>query len=66
MDKLPAQALVSNEEWKRFDALALVSDFRVRSARPKLHELGTQLETSRAPGAPFELRKVRQIIAELD
>ena len=49
MDKLPAQALVSNEEWKRFDALALVSDFRVRSARPKLHELGTR--TRNLPGA---------------
>ena len=65
MDKLPAQALVSNEEWKRFDALALVSDFRVRSAVRSSMSWDTT-ETSRAPGAPFELRKVRQIIAELD
>ena len=65
VDKLLAEALVSGEEWKRFDALVLISDFRVRSARPKLDELAIRLEMSLAPGAQFELRKVRQIIAKV-
>jgi hypothetical protein len=65
VNKLLADALVSDEEWKRFDALALISEFRVRSARPKLDELATRLEISLAPGAQFELRKVRQIIAKV-
>jgi hypothetical protein len=56
----------SHEERKRFDALAVIDHYRVRSAVPQLHALECDLLRSKAPGAPFELKKVRQVLDRLE
>ena len=65
VDGLLNDALVSGEEWQRFDALAPVNEFRIVAALPALERLAAQLGGSERPGAPFELNKVRRLVARL-
>jgi hypothetical protein len=64
-DKVVIEWVLSDEEAIRFDALALVKDFRIRAAIPALQELASRLANQRTPGAPFERAKSDRIIAEL-
>ena len=57
--------LESDDENRRFDALALIDEFRVASAAPALARLADRLRESRAPGAPFEREKIERVLAEL-
>lgn len=57
--------VLSDHEPKRFDAMALISDFRIAESLPSLHELISRLEQSSDPGAPFERNKAERIIVEL-
>jgi cysteinyl-tRNA synthetase len=57
--------VLSEEERMRFDALALIDDFKIVSAATALRKLANRLPSSNAPGAPFELRKVNRIIESL-
>ena len=61
-----AEAIASDDERDRFDALALVREFRISSARPALERLAQRLERDDSPGAPYELEKVNGILGELD
>lgn len=65
VDGLLAESLLSTVDWRRFDALALISQFRIRSALPTLEELCRRLARSTDPGAPFDLRRTREIIEKL-
>lgn len=65
VDRILGEAVLSDEEWQRFDALALINEFQISSALPALDKLADRLEESDRPGAPFELKKVRRIVARL-
>jgi hypothetical protein len=64
-DEIIAEWVLSTEERKRFDALAVISMFGLRSAIPNLHVLQSQLARSDDAGAPFELKKVQRILDAL-
>jgi cysteinyl-tRNA synthetase len=61
-DQVLAEWALSDDEKVRFDALALVDDFKIVSALPALRELASRLATSNATGAPYELKKVERVI----
>ncbi len=62
VDRLLADKLASPDENIRFDALALVGEFKIRSTEPQLRSLAARLEAEMTPGAPFELAKVNRIL----
>jgi hypothetical protein len=64
-DGVVIEWVLSGEEGIRFDALALVEEFRIRTAIPALLELVSRLGNQCTPGAPFERAKTDRIIAEL-
>lgn len=65
VDELLAEQLGSADETVRFIALALIQDFKIRSALPALRKLTDWLETQTAPGAPYEWAKVNRIVGAL-
>jgi hypothetical protein len=54
--------LLSDDESRRFDAIALIRRFEVRSAVPRLRELADRLATRSGPGPKFERQKVEKLI----
>lgn len=56
---------LSDDEKVRFDALALIDDFKVVVAIFALQELSVRLESACTPSAPYELLKVNRIIRGL-
>jgi hypothetical protein len=56
---------LSDDEGLRFDALALIDDFKISSAVPALKVLADRLVSSSAVGASFELHKVDRILKDL-
>jgi uncharacterized protein HemX len=65
VDELVAEWVLSDDENKRFDALALISEHRIKSATPALHRLAERLKTAADPSAPYELAKVNRILGKL-
>lgn len=65
VDELLAEWVLSEDEGKRFDAMAVIADNQVARAVPALRELGERLEASDAPSAPFEWAKVNRILGKL-
>lgn len=61
-EQVIAEWLLSNDEGRRFDALAVVRDLEIQSAVPALRELEARLGGSGEPGAPFERNKVRDLL----
>lgn len=57
--------MYSEDESLRFDALALVHDFRILPARHALEELLSRLSFSTEPSAPFEAVKAKRVLQEL-
>jgi hypothetical protein len=66
IDRLLGEKLASPDENVRFDTLALVGEFNIRSTTPQLRNLAARLTTDKAPGAPFELAKVTRILSRFD
>lgn len=64
-DQVLAEWALSDDEKLRFDALALIDDFKVASTVPALRQLANRLASSDAPSAPYELKKVNRIIEDL-
>jgi hypothetical protein len=60
-----AEWLLFDDESVRFDALALIGDFRISTALTALDELAARLQQSKSPGAPYELKKVERVVREL-
>jgi cysteinyl-tRNA synthetase len=56
-----AEWALSEDENMRFDALALIDDFKIEDAMSALRELAYRLTSSSARGAEYELRKVNRI-----
>jgi len=52
------------DERKRFDALAVIDRFQIRSVAPQLAMLLSALSNSSDPGAPFEMMKVKRILTK--
>src|SRR5579871_3612791 len=64
-DTILAEWALSEDENARFDALALINDFRIATAISGLQKLAERLAMSIAPSAPYELKKVRRILEKL-
>lgn len=65
VDLLLADWIESDDEAKRFDALALVEMHEIASAAPALRALAARLEASTTPGAPYEWAKVNRVLGFL-
>lgn len=65
VDGVLAEWVLSEDEGERFDAMAVITDHKIKNAVPALRELGERLEASDAPGAPFEWAKVNRILGKL-
>jgi hypothetical protein len=65
VDGLLSEQLASEDETVRFDALALIREFRIAAALPALRALADWLETQHWPGAPHERAKVNRLIGVL-
>jgi len=65
VDDLLAEQVISSDENVRFDALATVREFRIRSALPALRVLAQRLEHEASTGAPYEWAKVNRLIGHL-
>ena len=57
--------LLSDEENVRYDALVLIGEFKIMDAQSAVQELAARLSRSKAPGAPYELKKVDMILRDL-
>jgi hypothetical protein len=64
-DQYVVEWLASDDENRRFDAMALVDEFRINQAQPALRLLRERLKRSNSPGAPFEIEKVDRLIRGL-
>ena len=64
-DQVLEEWALSEDENVRFDALALIREFKIVQARPKLQELAVRLASSNAPLAPYELNKVNRLLGDL-
>ncbi len=66
VDDMLAEQLGSEAETVRFDALALIADFEIRSTVPAaLRRLADLLERKAWPGALYEWAKVNRVISTL-
>lgn len=65
INKLLADELLSEDESARFDALAIIRKFRIKTTLPALRELARELESQNFPGAPYEWKKVNRLIGLL-
>ncbi len=64
-DQVVAEWALSEDENTRFDAQALIGEFKIRSALPALEKLVMRLAASTAVGAANELELVNRLIADL-
>lgn len=64
-DRVLSEWVTSDDVAKRFNALVLIDQFRIRSAVDQLRVLESTLAVQEGPEARFELKKVKRIIAEL-
>jgi hypothetical protein len=64
-DQVLAEWLLSDDEARRFDAIALIREFGIVAAVPNLRRLSKKLMQNKDPGAPFEREKVEDLLAEL-
>ena len=60
-----AEWVASDDEKLRFDALALIDQFVIRSAAMPLERLAERLGVLKTPGAPYELKKVERLLKRL-
>jgi hypothetical protein len=65
-DQVLTEWVLSDDEGLRFDALALIDDFKVKAAAAALGLLAGRLASSTAAGAPYELQKVDRILKDLE
>jgi hypothetical protein len=64
-DRILCEWALSENEGLRFDAEALIRKFSIKTAVPTLETLEQRLAHSTGAGAPYERRKVEELIALL-
>jgi hypothetical protein len=64
-DSVLDEWIISESEAVRFDALALIDEFKVTTATSALRRLADRLGSSPAAGAPFELKKIERVLRDL-
>ena len=57
--------LASDDENRRFDAIALTDEFRIASAAASLRSLRARLLSRDSPAAPFEIEKIDRVLGGL-
>lgn len=65
VDALLSEWMLSDEERKRFIAVALTRQHRIMSVLPAAETLVRRLAGAKTPSAPFEREKVERLINEL-
>lgn len=65
VDELIADWVLAEDEAKRFDALALIAEHRIRTAAAAVRELCRRLETSDEPSAPYEWAKANRVLGRV-
>jgi hypothetical protein len=65
-DRVLSEWIESTNERKRFDALAMVDHFRIRSASAPLRLLASETAMRTYHEAPYEVAKVRRILDRLE
>jgi hypothetical protein len=64
-DQVIATWIRSENDRKRFDALAMADRFRIRAAVPQLQKAEAEFAASKDHAAPYELAKVRRILLHI-
>lgn len=64
-NRVLAEWVLSADEALRFDALAIIDDFKISMAADALKRLARRLTSSAEPSAPYELQKVERILNEM-
>jgi hypothetical protein len=64
-DQVIAEWALSDDDGTRFDAIAMIREFRILTAIPALETLVQRLESSTLPGAPYEAEKAMHVIIAL-
>lgn len=64
-DQVIIEWALSDDNRKRFDALALINRFHISSALPALRVLSAQFEEAVGPSAPYDWAKVNRLIGRL-
>jgi|SRR6187402_1751711 len=65
-DQVIAEWVASEDQRKRFDALAMVDHFRIRAATAQLRTAEAELIERRDYEAPYELAKIRRILKRIE
>ncbi|MDB5047525.1 MAG: hypothetical protein JWO30_596 [Fibrobacteres bacterium] len=65
-DQVLIEWINSKNEKKKFDALAMIDHFKIRSALKQLHVFQTDATQRTDPEAPFDLKKVNRILKRLE
>lgn len=64
-NQLLAEWVLSEDDKRRFDALALIDRFAIREAAPALRTLAERCENSNLPSSPYDWAKVNRILGRL-
>jgi hypothetical protein len=64
-DQVIVEWIDAGDARRKFDALAIVDQFRIVTAVPRLQRLETELQQRTDPEAPYELAKVRRILSRV-
>ena len=64
-DRVLAEWTLSEDEALRFDAMALIGQYKITTTLPAVRTLASRLASSAAPGARYELEKAARLIQTL-
>jgi hypothetical protein len=64
-DQVLGEWVLNGTSGQQFDALAIVQEFRIRSAEPALHQLAAKLDHPPGPEAKYLGKKVQGVIDAL-
>ncbi len=64
-NRILCEWIESDNNRKRFDALAIIDKYKIRSAIPKLRDFESKIANRPDYEAPYELAKVRRILERL-
>lgn len=65
-DRVIIEWVLSQDEGVRFDAIFLIEQFSIIDAVSVLKKLASDLEKSKSPSAPYEVKKIARVLGELE